>query len=109
MSNAAAHSVGIFFGQALLIVFKIAAPISVALFVTNFMLALMSRVAPQMNVFVVGLPIQIAVGFTMMLVCLPLLGYVLPGLFDAIPGQLDTVLRQLAPSPAPSLAPSPSP
>ena len=38
----------------------------------------MARVAPQMNVFVIGLPIQVAVGFTMMIIALPLLATVGP-------------------------------
>jgi flagellar biosynthetic protein FliR len=87
-----------FFTDALMIVFKIAAPVAVALFVTNVALGLMARVAPQMNVFVVGLPLQIGIGLIMLAVSLPLLGYVLPQLFSDVPHQLDAVLRGLAPA-----------
>jgi flagellar biosynthesis protein FliR len=86
-------SVGAFFGQAVLIVFKIAAPVSLAVFVVNVALGLMARVAPQMNVFVVGFPLQIGVGLIMLIVCMPLLGAVLPGLFSEVPRQIDTVMR----------------
>jgi flagellar biosynthetic protein FliR len=92
------HSVGVFFGEAVLIVFKIAAPVSVALFVVNVGLGLMARVAPQMNVFVVGFPIQIGVGLIMLVVSMPLLGYVLPDLFSEVPRQLDTVMRGMVPA-----------
>jgi flagellar biosynthetic protein FliR len=99
MSGSVVTSVGYFFGQAVLIVFKIAAPVAVALFVVNVALGLMARVAPQMNVFVVGFPIQIAVGLIMLIVTMPLLGAVLPGLFADVPRQIDTTIRGLAPVP----------
>lgn len=97
ISSATVTSIGVFFGQAVMIVFKIAAPVSVALFVTNVGLALMARVAPQMNVFVVGFPLQITIGLAMLVVCMPLLGEVLPQLFADVPRQLDTVMRGMAP------------
>lgn len=86
-----------FFSQALFIVFQIAAPVAVALFLVNVMLGLMARVAPQMNVFIVGFPIQITVGLVMLIVSLPLLGAVFPSLVDTSARQLDTVLRAMGP------------
>ena len=97
-----------FFAQSLFIVFEIAAPVAIALFLVNVMLGLMARVAPQMNVFVVGFPIQITVGLVMLIVSLPLMGAVMPALIDTSTHQLDTVLRAMGSSPA-SPAPSPSP
>jgi flagellar biosynthetic protein FliR len=88
-----------FFTRALFLVFEIAAPIAIALLLTNIALALMSRVAPQINVFAVGFPLQILVGLTMMLVSMPLLGAVLPAIYAQTPHQLDAVLRRLAVSP----------
>lgn len=86
-----------FFAQSFLIVFKVSAPVVVALFLTNCALALMARVAPQMNVFVIGLPIQVTVGFTMMIIALPLLAIVGPEIFQDVSGQMDTVMRGLKP------------
>jgi flagellar biosynthetic protein FliR len=97
-----------FFAQSLFIVFQIAAPVAIALFLVNVMLGLMARVAPQMNVFVVGFPIQITIGLVMLIVSLPLLGAVFPSLIDNSARQTDTVLRAMrvtAPSPAPSATP----
>ncbi len=90
-----AGNVTLFVTQAFLIVFKIAAPISVALFLTNVALAFAARVAPQMNVFVIGLPLQIGVGLIMMAISLPLLGTVGPELFQNISRQMDIVMRGL--------------
>lgn len=84
-----------FFAQAFFMVFQIAAPIGIALFLTNVGLALMARVAPQLNVFAVGFPLQITIGLVMMIVSLPLLALVLPQVFDETPRELDAVLRAM--------------
>ena len=90
----AASVVGIL-SQAFDIVFKIAAPAAIALFITNIALALMARVAPQMNVFVVGFPIQVCVGLITLAASLPLLGSVGPELFNNLARQMDTVMRSM--------------
>jgi flagellar biosynthetic protein FliR len=84
-----------FLSQALTIVFKIAAPAAVALFMVNVALAFMARVAPQMNVFVVGLPLQIGVGMVMLAISAPLLASVGPSIFSDIAREMDTVMRGL--------------
>ena len=88
-------AIAMFFGAAVAIVLKIAAPIGVAIFVTNVSLGLLARIAPHINVFVIGIPLQLSVGLTMLIVTIPLVGYV-PQLFGEIPRQLDTVLRGLS-------------
>ena len=86
-----------FMQQAFLIVLKIAAPPAIALFFVNLALGLMARVAPQMNVFVVGFPLQIGVGLLMLAVSVPLLGYVAPDLFSNSAHQMDAVMRAMRP------------
>jgi flagellar biosynthesis protein FliR len=88
-------SVMAFFTQAFYMVFQIAAPIGIALFLTNVGLALMARVAPQLNVFAVGFPLQIMIGLSMMIISLPLLTVVLPQVFSETPRELDAVLRAM--------------
>ena len=87
----------VFLEQAFLIVLKIAAPAAIALFIVNVALGLMARVAPQMNVFVVGFPLQIGVGLLMMALGLPLLGYVAPQLYAQSAHQMDAVMRGMIP------------
>jgi flagellar biosynthesis protein FliR len=86
-------NVVLFFTQAFLVVFKIAAPSVFALLITNIALAFMAKVAPQMNVFVIGLPIQVSVGLIMMAVSIPLIGTVAPELFANVASQMDTTMR----------------
>jgi len=96
-----------FFTQCLFIVFEIAAPVAISLFLVNVMLGLMARVAPQMNVFIVGFPIQIGIGLTMLIVTMPLVGAVFPTLVDQSAHQLDTVLRAMGPQASPLPSPAP--
>ena len=45
---------------------RIAAPVILALFLVDLALALISKMAPQMNVLILGFPLKIAVGFLFM-------------------------------------------
>ena len=50
-------------GMMFVLAIKIAAPVMAALFLVDLSLALISRVAPQMHVLLLGFPVKIAVGF----------------------------------------------
>jgi len=86
-----------FFAQSLFLVFQIAAPVGISLYIVNIGLALMARVAPQLNVFAVGFPLQILVGLTMIVFSMPLLFRVLPQVYAQTPHELDAVLRLMRP------------
>jgi flagellar biosynthetic protein FliR len=86
-----------FFARSLLLVFQIAAPVGISLYIVNIGLALMARVAPQLNVFAIGFPLQILVGLSMIVLSLPLLVSVLPQVFAQTPHELDAVLRLMRP------------
>ena len=49
--------------QLFVLAIKIAAPVMIALFLTEVALGLMNRAAPQMQVMMVGFPLKIAIGF----------------------------------------------
>jgi flagellar biosynthesis protein FliR len=59
------------FAQVFAIGLEIAAPVLVALVITDAAIGLVSRAVPQMNVFVVGMPAKILVGLTVMAATLP--------------------------------------
>ncbi|MDQ2992629.1 MAG: hypothetical protein M3R30_07425 [Candidatus Eremiobacteraeota bacterium] len=48
-----------------------------------------------MNVFVVGLPLQISVGLVMLVISVPLFAAVGRGIFNDIAREMDTVMRGL--------------
>jgi flagellar biosynthetic protein FliR len=57
------------FGNAL----QFALPLIGALLITNLALGILSRSAPQLNIFAVGFPITIAVGFVALMLTIPYL------------------------------------
>lgn len=74
---------------------KIAAPVVGSLFLTSVALGVVNRAVPQMNVFVVGMPVKLGVGVVMLAVGLPLYVSFLEVLFDSIGGELSRVLLLL--------------
>lgn len=72
---------------------KIVAPVLGAIFLTNVALGLVARSMPQMNVFVVGMPLQLAVGALVLVVAMPLYVALLEGTFDGLTRTLSDLLR----------------
>lgn len=54
------------------IAFKFSAPIVVSIFLTNVLLGILARTMPQMNVFVVGMPLKILLGLLVLFIIMPL-------------------------------------
>lgn len=69
------------FVQMFLIAFQIAIPVVGVLFLVTVGLGMTARTVPQLNIFVVGIPIQIFVGFIMILITLPAFFYALQRVF----------------------------
>lgn len=63
---------------------QIAAPIAGSIFLVDVALGLISRTVPQMNMFVVGIPVKILSTFLLLLLVLPGFGYVLNQLFSEL-------------------------
>lgn len=64
-------------GQIFVIAIKISAPVLIALLLISVALGVLSRTVPQMNVFIVGFPVQVAVGLLVLLASVPLIALVL--------------------------------
>lgn len=60
---------------------KIASTTFTALFLTSVVMAVVARLVPQMNVFIVGFPLKISVGFIMMFLSLPFFMYAFGKMF----------------------------
>ncbi len=56
----------------MIIAVKIASPVLVAIFLTNLALALLARVAPQMNIFAMSMHVKILVGILSLMATVPL-------------------------------------
>jgi flagellar biosynthesis protein FliR len=61
------------FNIVLVTAFKIAAPSMVALLAVSLVFAFVARLVPQMNVFILALPVKIAIGLLILIVVFPLM------------------------------------
>ncbi len=61
---------------------QLASPAMAALFTTQIGLGMLARVAPQMNVFMLSFPLNIAIGITVLVAALPLIINSLQKLFE---------------------------
>lgn len=66
-------------------------PLVAALLIANIAMGVLSRVAPQLNLFAIGFPVTIVAGFTVLMISLPYFGAALERLFE----QSFLVLRQI--------------
>ncbi len=79
-------------GRVFVIALKIAAPVTVAMVITNLLLGFLYKAAPQMNIFFVSFPIFIVVGYLIMLISVPVLLHVMTGYFGEIRDEMSRIL-----------------
>jgi len=89
---------------------QLSLPIVAALLITNVALGILTRAAPQLNIFGIGFPVTLGVGFLTLSLALPYLGMPIVNLFNegieagrAVPRA--GLQRNAAPPPAPATTP----
>lgn len=80
-------------GIVMSIAVQMAAPLLVALLLTDITFALLSRAVPQMNVYVVGLPAKLFVGLSIYLVSMPGLIYLFNRIFTMVFEQMNSLQK----------------
>lgn len=75
---------------------KVAAPVIAVLFFTSVALGLIARTVPQMNIFIVGFPVKIAIGLLGVGFSLPLLSYLLRNLFQRMGGDIILLMKLMS-------------
>lgn len=68
--------------------FKLSMPIVAIVFLTDIILGILSKTIPQMNVFVVGMPLKILIGLLIILISIPMF-------FNSINSVFDTLINSL--------------
>lgn len=91
LSNNFTYVINVFV-EYFIIGFKIAAPIIVALIITDLIMGLISRSVPQLNVMIIGMPLKILVGIMFFIIALPFILSEIHNLFNKIPDILDGTL-----------------
>ncbi|MDR0926341.1 MAG: flagellar biosynthetic protein FliR [Ignavibacteria bacterium] len=77
---------------------KIAAPVMVTLFNVNLALILLSKAAPQMNVFMLSFQIKVAAGIFILVASVPLIGIVSKQALELMQTNITTFLMSLNPA-----------
>lgn len=85
----------VFSKELFVIAIKISAPIMAVLFFTNVALGIVARTVPQINIFIVGFPLQIAVGLTFLALMSPFFVKLVQGLLTRLGVEVHTLLRLL--------------
>ena len=80
-------------GQIFVLAVKLAAPVMVALLATSVALGIMARAFPQMNVFMVSMPLNIGIGFLVLGMSLTIFLHTLQGAFNGISQQIKVLLK----------------
>jgi flagellar biosynthetic protein FliR len=83
------------FSQVFFIAFRVGAPVIGALFITNMALGIVARTVPQMNVFIVGMPLNLAVGFLVTAVSMGFFVFILQGLFEGMMRDMKLIMQAM--------------
>jgi len=78
---------------------RIAAPVILALFLVDLALALISKMAPQMNVLILGFPLKIAVGFLFMTFIMQIMSDYVSNFIQAMDMVMTHIMHIGVPSP----------
>jgi flagellar biosynthetic protein FliR len=76
---------------------QVALPIAGAVFLIDIILAFLARSVPQMNLFVIGLPVKIMAGLILLFVLLPILNNFYSQVIRDIISEVPKMFRLLAP------------
>ncbi len=94
-------SITAFIGQLMTAMFltgmKIAMPVTFSILLTNVGLGILARTMPQLNIFVVGIPMQLMIGMLMLSMLLPFYVLFLDVVFDEMYGNIALALKAVAP------------
>lgn len=77
--------------------YKIAAPIVASILITDVALGTVSRMVPQLNIFVIGMPLKIFVGLIIVLITIPMFITVMEMIFKTMDGSLLNYIKELKP------------
>ena len=77
--------------------FRIVLPVFASILIINVVLGVLARVAPQMNMFVIGMQLKVFVGIIVLLIITTTLPTVADFLFDEMRQYLNLMMKALAP------------
>ncbi|MES1983106.1 MAG: flagellar biosynthetic protein FliR [Pseudomonadota bacterium] len=94
-SGTALHTIAAWGGSVFAHALQLSMPIIGALLLTNLALAILTRSAPQLNIFAIGFPITLAVGFATLLLSLAYMAGLLEQITHASLDEVRHIMQQL--------------
>lgn len=86
------------FAETFSIGFRICAPVTAAIIVVDVALGIISKSIPQINVFVVGIPLKLIVGMALLIITLPYFMSLIKSLTALINSETMNILKDLVPA-----------
>lgn len=94
-SASAMHTLALWGGSIFSQALRLSLPLIGALLITNLALGILTRSAPQLNIFAIGFPITLVVGFATLMLTLPYLSTILETYMQAGQDTMLNIARQL--------------
>lgn len=95
-TEAMVNNITTIFSDVFAIGFKISIPVLAAALLSEVALGILSKTVPQMNVFVVGIPLKIGIGLLSLYVMMPIFIQVMTVTFDRMYGYIYLIIRSMA-------------
>ena len=95
-TEAMVNNITAIFAEIFVIGFKISIPVIAAALLTEVALGILSRTVPQMNVFVVGIPLKIGIGLLTLYIMMPVFIQIMTVTFDRMYGYIYLIIRSMA-------------
>ncbi|MTI65708.1 MAG: flagellar type III secretion system protein FliR [Firmicutes bacterium] len=90
--NMGATTIGKLFTESFVIAFQIAVPLIFILLLSTIVIGLLARTVPQINIFILGMPLKVLVGILTMIVLLPAIGNQMIDIIETLPYKMDRIL-----------------
>ena len=81
-------SMGFIFKTVMELGIQLSAPVLVAILIMNIVMAIVGRAVPQINVLITSLPVNILVGFVVLIVSIPIILYQMENIMEITGDQL---------------------
>jgi len=85
------------FGDVFVVALKISGPVIITILLTDIALGMLARVMPQMNIFMLGFPLKIAVGLLTLAASIQVFGYFFINQLYKLKGEIFILLRLFKP------------
>lgn len=90
------YNLVVIMGEIFVLAFKFSAPVLITIFLANILLGILARTMPQMNIFVVGLPLKIVIGLLTIMITLQFIIPFSEVLFDKISTSTYKIIQLLS-------------